>query len=87
MKKNILLPAILFFMLMLSYTKMNAQQNMAIRQELSAQQQVIVVIAALTATGNIDSLKKQFNAGLTVNQINELLIQQAYRQKLLLSYP
>ncbi|AWO00667.1 hypothetical protein DLD77_02615 [Chitinophaga alhagiae] len=72
---------------MLSYTKMNAQQNMAIRQELSAQQQVIVVIAALTATGNIDSLKKQFNAGLTVNQINELLIQQAYRQKLLLSYP
>ncbi|WP_157986317.1 hypothetical protein [Chitinophaga alhagiae] len=66
---------------------MNAQQNMAIRQELSAQQQVIVVIAALTATGNIDSLKKQFNAGLTVNQINELLIQQAYRQKLLLSYP
>lgn len=46
---------------------------------LTAQQQHIAPIAAYTANGNIDALKAAFNqgldAGLTVNEIREVLIQ------------
>ncbi|WP_332369626.1 carboxymuconolactone decarboxylase family protein [Spirosoma telluris] len=58
---------------------MNAQQATAINQGLNAQQQSIVVISALTATGDLDGLKARLNtgldAGLTINEIKELLVQ------------
>lgn len=48
-------------------------------QELTAQQQSIVTIAAFTANGNMEKLKTALNegldAGLTVNEIKEVLVQ------------
>ncbi|MES2797901.1 MAG: carboxymuconolactone decarboxylase family protein [Bacteroidota bacterium] len=67
-KKSVLL----FFLTIISI-KMNAQ-NMEI-SPLSAQQQSFVSIAALTAVGNLPRLKTQLNAGLTVNEIKEVLVQ------------
>lgn len=58
---------------------MSAQNNSNIQAELSAQQQSIVIISALTATGDLEHLKAQLNtgldAGLTVNEIKEILVQ------------
>jgi alkylhydroperoxidase/carboxymuconolactone decarboxylase family protein YurZ/quinol monooxygenase YgiN len=58
---------------------MTAQSNRSVAGQLSNQQQSIVAIAALTATGNLDSLKIQLNrgldAGLSVNEIKEILVQ------------
>ncbi len=58
---------------------MNAQQTTAINQQLSRQQQSIVAISALTAVGNLDTLKEQLtiglDAGLTINEIKEILVQ------------
>ncbi|WP_158552544.1 carboxymuconolactone decarboxylase family protein [Spirosoma telluris] len=79
MSKTNLLSGLLFFVLQLSTTAMNAQQATAINQGLNAQQQSIVVISALTATGDLDGLKARLNtgldAGLTINEIKELLVQ------------
>lgn len=54
-------------------------QNKMDNQKLDAKQQSIVKISALTATGDIDQLKLQLNsgldAGLTVNEIKEELVQ------------
>ncbi len=48
-------------------------------KHLSKKQQEIIAISAFTANGNIDSLKKYLNegldAGLTVNEIKEILVQ------------
>jgi len=56
---------------------MNAQNNE--NQSLNAQQQSIVNIASLTAIGNLPSLKTHLNAGLeaglTINEIKEVLVQ------------
>jgi alkylhydroperoxidase/carboxymuconolactone decarboxylase family protein YurZ len=58
---------------------MNAQTNINANQPLNAQQQSIVSIAALTAVGDIEHLKTQLNtgldAGLTINEIKEVLVQ------------
>jgi len=58
---------------------MNAQNNITANQLLNAQQQSIVSIAALTAVGDLEHLKTQLNtgldAGLTVNEIKEVLVQ------------
>jgi 4-carboxymuconolactone decarboxylase len=71
-KKSVLL----FFLTIISI-KMNAQ-NME-NQSLNPQQQSIVTIASLTAVGNLPSLKTHLNAGLdaglTVNEIKEVLVQ------------
>ena len=71
-KKSVLL----FFLTIISI-KMNAQNIES--QSLNAQQQSIVNIAALTAVGNLPSLKIQLNAGLdaglTINEIKEILVQ------------
>jgi 4-carboxymuconolactone decarboxylase len=68
---------VLFFFLTIISIKMNAQNIES--QSLNAQQQSIVNIAALTAVGNLPSLKTQLNvgldAGLTVNEIKEVLVQ------------
>lgn len=58
---------------------MHAQAIATVSKELNAQQQSIVVISALTATGDLDGLNTQLaaglNAGLTVNEIKEILVQ------------
>lgn len=66
---------ILFSAFALIFTNMNAQNN----RTLSAQQQSLVKISALTAVGNIEALKVQLDSalqnGLTVNEIKESLVQ------------
>ena len=46
---------------------------------LNPEQQKIVTIAAHTATGNLDALRTELNAGLdaglTINRIKEVLVQ------------
>jgi len=68
---------ILLFFLTIISIKMNAQNIES--QSLNDTQKSIVNIAALTAVGNIPSLKSQLNvgldAGLTVNEIKEVLVQ------------
>lgn len=58
---------------------MNAQNNIKAKQSLSPQQQSIVSISALTAVGNTEQLKTQLNtgldAGLTINEVKEVLVQ------------
>lgn len=57
---------------------LNAQNEMSTNHTLSAKQQGIVQIAALAAKGELQALKpvlnKGLDAGLTVNQIKEVLI-------------
>lgn len=72
--KNTFQNWILFFILILSFKTMNAQNNNA----LSATQQEMAAISALTATGNLENLKTHLNtgldAGLTINEIKEALV-------------
>ena len=57
---------------------LNAQNEMSTRQQLTLKQQSIVQIAALTAKGELQDLKPALNkgldAGLTINQIKEVLV-------------
>lgn len=70
--------SILFFILLICNT-MSAQQTAGKQNILSPQQQSLVIIAALTASGNLDSLATQLHAGidagLTINEIKEALAQ------------
>src|SRR3954469_17807735 len=63
----------------LSIHTMNAQNNITAKEPLNAQQQSIVTIAALAAVGDVEHLKTELNtgldAGLTVNEIKEVLVQ------------
>lgn len=58
---------------------MSAQNNAGKEHSLDARQQNIAAISALTATGNIEKLKTQLNAGLdarlSINEIKEALVQ------------
>lgn len=58
---------------------MNAQQSTKSNDKLDTQQVSIVTISALTAQGDLENLKIQLNigldAGLTVNEIKEILVQ------------
>jgi len=78
MSKNKFLQWIILFILTLSMTKMNAQENKT-NQNLNAKEQSLVKISSLTATGNLGSLKLQLSAGLdsglTINEIKEALVQ------------
>src|SRR3954447_15968235 len=69
----------LLLFLTLSIDTMNAQNNITASQPLDAQQQSIVSIAALTAVGDLEHLKIELNtgldAGLTVGEIKEVLVQ------------
>lgn len=72
---SILLIAVLTaFLLQTNYLKAQNMEN-----SLNTKQQKIVTIAANTAIGNLDILKTELNAGLnaglTVNQIKEVLVQ------------
>jgi alkylhydroperoxidase/carboxymuconolactone decarboxylase family protein YurZ len=57
---------------------LNAQNNLESNKALTAKQQSIVTIAALTAKGDLPNLKPALNsgldAGLTINQIKEVLV-------------
>lgn len=57
----------------------NAKQEQNESQALNTEQQKIVTIAAFTAKGDLEQLKNALNegldAGLTVNEINEILVQ------------
>ena len=74
-----IIKTLLLLLLTLSMNTMNAQNNIQANQSLNAQQQSIVSISTLTAVGNIKQLKTQLNtgldAGLTVNEIKEVLVQ------------
>jgi alkylhydroperoxidase/carboxymuconolactone decarboxylase family protein YurZ len=69
----------LLLILTISINTMNAQTNINETQSLNAQQQSIVSISALTAIGDLEHLKTQLNtgldAGLTINEIKEVLVQ------------
>lgn len=58
---------------------MNAQQSKTDNTDLSLQQQSLVIISSLTASGNPEQLKtelsKGLDNGLTVNEIKEALVQ------------
>lgn len=62
-----------------SLFSINSNLNAQNMSELDPKQQKIVTIAANTAVGNLDALKTELNAGLnaglTVNQIKEVLVQ------------
>jgi 4-carboxymuconolactone decarboxylase len=76
---NKIIKRFLLFILTLTINTMEAQNNNNANQSLNAQQQSIVNITALTATGDLEHLKTQLNtgldAGLTINEIKEVLAQ------------
>jgi alkylhydroperoxidase/carboxymuconolactone decarboxylase family protein YurZ len=57
----------------------NTETQIVNEQDLDAGQRNIVVISAFTANGDLDKLKTALNegldAGLTVNEIKEILVQ------------
>ncbi|HTN73490.1 MAG TPA: carboxymuconolactone decarboxylase family protein [Methylomirabilota bacterium] len=64
---------------MSSFIAIAGAQDMDTKRALSAKQQSIVPIAAFTASGDMEKLKTALNvgldAGLTVNEIKEILVQ------------
>lgn len=79
MRKSKFLKWIFFLALTASLIKMKAQQNELPGTGLPPQQQGLIKISALTAIGNLESLKielnKSLDAGITVNEIKEALVQ------------
>ena len=75
-KANMIAATAIIALLSLNSNQLKAR-NM--EDSLNVQQQNIVTIAANTAIGNLDALKVELNAGLdaglTVNQIKEILVQ------------
>ena len=79
MAKHKLLSWILAFGLLCNTTVMKAQSTSPVNDSLTAQQQSLVTISALTAAGNMEQLQVQLaaglHAGLTINEIKEALVQ------------
>lgn len=79
MNKNRCLQWLMFIVLLISMHNMNAQSKTIGGGALSPHDQGIISIAALTATGDIEQLKTTLHAGLdaglSVNQIREVLVQ------------
>lgn len=77
MSKRIFFKWALLFVLIINANAMYAQKSSSTSNDLNAQQQSIVAISALTATGDLGNLKIQLNtgldAGLTINEIKEVL--------------
>jgi alkylhydroperoxidase/carboxymuconolactone decarboxylase family protein YurZ len=65
--------------MMVSFPALSETRTMDTNQTLSAKQQSIIPIAAFTANGDMEKLKTALNegldAGLTVNEIKEILVQ------------
>lgn len=76
MCENRFLKWILSVLIIFNAANMNAQNR---NQPLDARQQHLAAISALTATGDIEKLKTQLGAGLeaglTINEIKEVLVQ------------
>src|SRR5690554_7275769 len=76
--KNRLFKWVLLVVALTTSTTINAQETINTGQMLSAQQQSIIGIAALTSKGDLKKLETELNtgldAGLTVNQIKETLM-------------
>ncbi len=70
---------ILLFLVTIITTTMNAQEIAEANKELDPKQQSLVTISALTASGDLEKLSVQLNngldAGLTINEIKEALVQ------------
>jgi alkylhydroperoxidase/carboxymuconolactone decarboxylase family protein YurZ/quinol monooxygenase YgiN len=79
MNTGIIRLCLLITVIILSMNNMKAQTNTVTTKELSLQEKSVVIISALTATGDLESLKKQLNAGLdaglTINEIKEIQVQ------------
>ena len=77
-KKNTAILAVILVS-MFSFIAIAEVQSMNAKQTLSAKQRGIVPIAAFTATGDMEKLKTALNegldAGLTINEIKEILVQ------------
>ena len=77
-KKNTVFLAVLW-VFMLSFAAISEAQTMDANQALSAKQHSIIPIAALTANGDLEKLRPALHAGLeaglTVNEIKEILVQ------------
>jgi alkylhydroperoxidase/carboxymuconolactone decarboxylase family protein YurZ len=77
--KNKILPLMLFLAFTIIGNTMNAQDKKNTNAALNPHQQSMAAIAILTANGHIPQLKnelnKGLNAGLTVNEIKEALVQ------------
>lgn len=79
MSRNKRILWLLLLMLMVEATGMNAQRTTSQHGGLTPQQQSLVIISALTATDDLENLTEQLNkgldAGLTVDEIKEALVQ------------
>jgi 4-carboxymuconolactone decarboxylase len=80
MKRIKIQVVIVLIVLLTSFSNiMSAQTGTNKNQQLDARRQSIVTISALTATGDLENLRKALNAGLdaglTVNEIKEILAQ------------
>src|ERR687894_3028808 len=77
-KKNTACLAVIW-VFMFSFAAMSEAQTMDAHQALSAKQRSIIPIAAFTANGDMEKLRTALNegldAGLTVNEIKEILVQ------------
>lgn len=75
-KITLSIAALLVFLVSVPFSS-NAQEKSA-DQALDKRQESIVAISALTANGNVDKLKSALNealdAGLTVNEVNEVIV-------------
>jgi 4-carboxymuconolactone decarboxylase len=73
------LTVLLSLLLFIGSTATAEVQNMNVKETLSAKQRGIVPIAAFAATGDMERLKTVLNegldAGLTINEIKEVLVQ------------
>lgn len=74
-----ILSVVVFIMITGLTNTTQAQNKMNNDHKLNSKQQSIVIISALTATGDIEHLKVELNkgldAGLTVNEAKEVLVQ------------
>jgi len=79
MSRNLFLKWLLPAVVLMTANTMDAQDNKKNDQHLTAQQQTIVSISALTAAGDVQQLTPQLHAGLdaglTISQIKEILVQ------------
>lgn len=73
------LPVLLSLLLFVGSSAIAEVQNMNGKETLSAKQRGIIPIAAFTATGDMERLKtalhEGLDAGLTINEIKEVLVQ------------
>ncbi|MGE4552265.1 MAG: carboxymuconolactone decarboxylase family protein [Desulfovibrionaceae bacterium] len=73
------IPALLALVIALGLATITEAKDMTTKKPLDARQQAIVVIAAFTASGDIDKLKPALDAGLdaglTINEVKEVLVQ------------